>query len=100
MNMLINAILCSLLVVNVVSKTAFVKMESMIPRNTFIKINRADGSILHEVLIAIKQRNLDVLESKVLDISAPGSKNYQKWLVLDKIIKINCIGLKCYFVSG
>ena len=98
--MLINAILCLLLVVNVVSTTAFVKMESMIPRNTFVKINRADGSILHEVLIAIKQRNLDVLESKVLDISTPGSKNYQNWFVFDKIIKIICLGLKCHYVAG
>ena len=76
--MLFIAFLCSFLVV-VAATASFVKMESMIPRSTFVKVGRADSSVRHEVLIAIKQRNLDVLEGMVLDRSTPGSKNYQKW---------------------
>ena len=51
-----------------------------IPRDTFLKLNRANPEETHELVFAIKQNNLDHLEQTLLQRSTPGSELYQKWL--------------------
>lgn len=63
-------------------------------RPDFIKKGRPLGYLDHEVLIAVKQSNLDVLEQEVINRSTPGQPNYRKWLTMDEVnaIRSNHIG--------
>jgi tripeptidyl-peptidase-1 len=45
----------------------------------------ADGNTAHTLIFAVQQKNLDVLEKKLLDISSPFSKNYGKYLTFQDI---------------
>jgi len=49
-----------------------VKMETMVQRTGFEVIHKADAETDHEIVIAICQRNLDILEEEVLERSNPG----------------------------
>lgn len=61
-------------------------MESSILRDNFIKlIERADVEKYHEIIIAVQQNNLDVLEEMVLERSTPGSSKYLQWMTFDQI---------------
>ena len=62
-----------------------VEMESMIPRVDFAKCNRCAGYLTHEVFIAVKQKNLDILEEEVLQRSTPGSPLYQQWMTRSEV---------------
>ena len=62
-----------------------VEMESMIPRVDFAKRNRCAGYLTHEVFIAVKQKNLDILEEEVLQRSTPGSPLYQQLMTRSEV---------------
>ena len=47
-------------------------MEQNIPRSTFSKIEKSNLAEVHTVIFAIKQRNIDYLESELIEISLPG----------------------------
>jgi len=49
---------------------------------------KADPSHIVEFRIALKQRNLDVLESTLLDASNPKSVNYGKWWTSEQILDL------------
>lgn len=66
----------------------FVYMRAMKKRETLINIGKPSPSDLHQVTIAIKQNNIDRLESELLDRSTPGTSNYQQWMRQDEIIQM------------
>ena len=47
-------------------------METMINREGFELLKRADIEQHHELVVAVKQNNLDLLEEMVLERSTPG----------------------------
>jgi len=49
---------------------------------------RADPHSFYKFTIALKLRNTDILEKKVLDISNPDSPNYSQWMSKDEILDI------------
>ena len=57
----------------------------MVPRKSFFKLRKSNGDLQHEVVIAIRQRNIDVLESMVLERSTPGGHLYQQWMSFDEV---------------
>lgn len=57
----------------------------MITRTTFTKEGRTDPTTIHEVTFAIKQKNIDKLESLLLERSTPGSPQYGKWLTFEAV---------------
>jgi hypothetical protein len=67
------------------SGSGHVHMESMLHRDDFERLHRSSPTLLHEVVIAIHQRNLDVLEEMVLDRSTPGSPRYQQWMTFTEV---------------
>lgn len=60
--------------------THFVEMERMIRHPDYVQMGKASPELEHEVVIAVKQLNLDKLEKEVLERSTPGSLKFQKWL--------------------
>jgi len=49
------------------------------------KMDRAPSDMLHKVLFAVKEQNMDQLEELLLDRSSPHSPNYGKWLSGDEV---------------
>ena len=49
------------------------------------ELNENDRDRSLELVIALKQKNIDILEKMLLDRSTPGSPQYQKWLTFDSI---------------
>lgn len=62
------------------SPQIFKKMSKRIPRDSFRKMQPSEASLRHEVVIAVKQKNLDTLEAMVLERSRPGSDKYRNWM--------------------
>jgi subtilase family serine protease len=62
--------------------------ESLIPRDTLIKKDRINGDYIHEILISIKQLNIEILERELIERSTPSSPLYQQWLTYDEIGEI------------
>jgi Pro-kumamolisin, activation domain len=62
-------------------------VEEMHRRDGFLlsRQHSVPSDLTHEVVIAVKQRNLDVLEDQLLRRSTPGSELYQHWLTHDEI---------------
>lgn len=52
------------------------RMESIIPRTSFKHVERADGSHDHEIVIAVKQNNLELLDEMLVERSTPGNIIY------------------------
>ena len=67
------------------SSMHFVEMERMVHRPDFEHQGRCNGNEQHEIFIAVKQLNLDVLEAEAIRRSTPGSPLYQKWLTSDEV---------------
>ena len=62
-----------------------VQMESMKPRRTFVNVGRSPSDHIHQVVFALKQNNLDILEKIILDRATPGNPLYQQWLTFDEV---------------
>lgn len=63
------------------SASKHVHKDSMIPRSSFAQTDvKPHPDRQHQVLIAIKHNNMDVLEAHLLEISDPHSPSYQQWL--------------------
>lgn len=67
------------------SHAAFLKKESMNKREDFVMKTNAPPSLPHEVVIAIKQKNLDVIEREVIERATPGNPKYQKWMTFEEV---------------
>eukprot|EP01031_Cornospumella_fuschlensis_P045754 gene45754-56003_t len=63
-------------------------------RETFVKGPRARPEISHEVVIAVKQKNIDVVQREALERATPGHEHYQHWLSYEEItsLVINTVG--------
>jgi hypothetical protein len=59
-------------------------MNSQQRRNLVIS-DRASSISSHEIIFAVRQKNLDIIESELLDRSDPEHSNYQKWLSFSEI---------------
>lgn len=68
-----------------IGKYELTVMGSMISRENFVNVGSVDASQYHEILIALKQNNLDTIDSMLMERSTPGSRNYQEWLSFDEI---------------
>lgn len=65
-----------------------VQREKMQSYHSLKKIAESDGSVEHEVVVAVALKNLDVLESIVLDITNPDSPNYSNWMTTDEVTNL------------
>ena len=79
------------------SLQGFVEMESKIghmARPDFVKLERANSALLHEVFIDVKQINMEVLESSALSRNTPGSPLYRQWMTSEEVgaIRNNPVG--------
>lgn len=61
------------------------KMEVMKDRPQFHMKTKVDGSAQHEVIIAVKQRNLDQLHDILMERASPRSPTYQQWLTFEEV---------------
>jgi tripeptidyl-peptidase-1 len=66
-------------------KRGFHKMESQISRETFVRREKSLGSVVHEVVIAIQQKNLPELKQMVYDRATKGHSLFQKWFTFQEI---------------
>jgi len=60
-------------------------MENRLHRETFVQLTESDPTVLHELVFAIQQSNLDKLETIVLERSTPGNALYQQWVTYDDV---------------
>ena len=75
-----------LIVSIVIISSSHVKlMEKAIPRKTFVQLHRSPPDTIHELVFAIKQKNLNIIEEELLARSTPGNILYQQWLTYDNI---------------
>lgn len=56
--------------------------------NRFKKLRRSDPESIHEVTIAVKQKNLDIISDMLTERSQPGNPNYQNWLSFSEVHSI------------
>jgi hypothetical protein len=61
------------------------EMERMKQRSSFNMLHRSPNTHAHEVVFALKQNNLDVIEREVLERATPGNPKYQQWMSFDEI---------------
>jgi hypothetical protein len=69
----------------VVVSAKFHEMQKSIPREDFVKVSKSDGSIKHELVFAVKQRNLRELDEALILRSTPGSPLYQEWMTYEEV---------------
>ena len=77
--------LCSMVAMSASNNINHVKMESMIKRESLLKVAAPRPDYLHELVFATKQRNLDQLEKMVLARGTPGNPSFQKWMTFDEV---------------
>lgn len=70
-------------------------MENMLDRDDFAVLGAADLNDTHEVIIAVKQLNMDKLEDMALQRSTPGSPLHQQWMTFAEVGELiqNDVGL-------
>jgi subtilase family serine protease len=57
-----------------------------IQRRKLMSVNRRATSMFsHEIIFAVRQKNLDIIEAELLDRCTPGHSNYQQWLSFSEI---------------
>ncbi len=62
--------------------------DTMVKRDSFLKMNSSDPHIEHELVIAVKQNKLDILHDTLMERSTPGNDLYQQWMTSDEIGKL------------
>lgn len=62
-----------------------VSMEKMTDVSDFSKLHSSAAELLHDVVIAVTQRNMDELHDMLMERSHPNSVMYQQWLSTDEI---------------
>jgi subtilase family serine protease len=65
--------------------TLYLTKDKFIQLDHIQKIKRSDASVVHQVSIAVKQRNLDVIDTMLAERSDPNHQLYQHWLTFDEI---------------
>eukprot|EP00428_Durinskia_dybowskii_P062055 CAMPEP_0170380796 /NCGR_PEP_ID=MMETSP0117_2-20130122/14069_1 /TAXON_ID=400756 /ORGANISM="Durinskia baltica, Strain CSIRO CS-38" /LENGTH=661 /DNA_ID=CAMNT_0010636329 /DNA_START=129 /DNA_END=2114 /DNA_ORIENTATION=+ len=82
------ASLTCLLAVTATVHSNFIQKSRRIPRESFVKQQRAIPDENHALIFAVKQKNLDYLEKTLIERSTPRNELYQKWLTYDEIGEI------------
>jgi hypothetical protein len=59
--------------------------ESMPDRMGFVAHSKPHTNTTHEIIFALKQLNLDVLEHEVLERATPGTSKYQQWMSFEEV---------------
>jgi subtilase family serine protease len=86
LNMLFKVIvLLALLAVINATSAGFFHKEFMNKRHDFTVQNRPEPDTPHEVVFAVKQLNLDVLEREVLERATPGNAKYLQWMTFQQV---------------
>jgi len=68
-----------------VSSMLMIRKETMVTRDTLIRQNISQPEHIHEVVIIIKQKNLDLVHDLLMDRATPGRPQYLKWLTDDEL---------------
>jgi len=58
----------------------FSKILNSIVREIFSKGMRSTSTLIHEVIFSIKQKNIQELDSLLLELSDPENSKFQQWL--------------------
>ena len=69
-------------------KNNYVKFETSVHVDTFVKTDITVPETFHKVIIAIKHNPIEYLESLLLERSTPGSALYQKWMSYEEITSL------------
>jgi tripeptidyl-peptidase-1 len=62
-----------------------VPMERSNPHPRWVQHHRAEGTRVHEVVFAVKQRNLDVLDKILMEVSDPRNPKYGQHLGFEQV---------------
>jgi tripeptidyl-peptidase I len=60
-------------------------MPSVSTRDDLQRLNRVQADVVHEIIFVVKQRNMDVIETMLHDISNPESPNYGQHLTREQV---------------
>lgn len=63
----------------------FHSVEKRIHRETFVQLSEADTSVMHELVFAVQQLNVEILEAMVLERSTPGNPLYRQWMSYEEV---------------
>jgi subtilase family serine protease len=80
------AVLAVVLALALVDAKMFVQRTTVPPN--FVRLGRTDPNMMFDFRVALKQRNVDVLEATLLDVSNPESANYGKWWTTEQILDL------------
>lgn len=70
----------------VITQTEIIKREIMKKSPIHLKlIAQSDSETFHEIVISVKQNNLEILEELLIRKSTPGSEEYQKWMTFQEV---------------
>jgi tripeptidyl-peptidase I len=72
----------------VVTCARFLRMEEALESFEFTRASESNKADLHDVVFAIKQRNLDSLDKFLMEVSTPGSPKYGKYLTRNEVATI------------
>jgi hypothetical protein len=62
------------------------KLEEMKSRESFLMhSDKPDSNLPHEIVFAVKQNNIDVLDAMLMERSTPGSPKYQQWMTFTEV---------------
>jgi subtilase family serine protease len=67
------------------SHAGSVLREVMPLREGFLVHSKPAKNTSHEVIFALRQLNLDVLEHELLERATPGTSKYQQWMSFDEV---------------
>eukprot|EP01032_Pedospumella_encystans_P028663 gene28663-32375_t len=87
--MILNLFLClataALVFSNTIGSKKFHPMGKSIPRPNFVQLQSSDAEATHNLVFAIKQRNLVELDQLLVERSTPGNPLYQQWLNFEEV---------------
>lgn len=75
----------ALLVASVALADKFHLMQKSIPRASFVKSATSHSDVQHELVFAVKQKNLKEMDQLLTERSTPGNPRYQEWLTFDEV---------------
>lgn len=62
--------------------------DRMVRRKDFVQKERTPPQYVHEVIVAVQQKNLNILEQTLIERSNPSSPLYQQWLNYEEVTAI------------
>jgi len=84
-NALLGLIICSAVASATIGNKNFRPMGQSVPRHSFVQTESSSADATHELIFAVKQRNLDQMDRQLMERSTPGSPLYQQWLSFEEV---------------